>query len=48
VLELGQVAFAQEAISFLQRAASGQAQLLRQRPLPGGKLRSLRPRACGE
>jgi hypothetical protein len=33
-IELGEVAFAEEAIRLLQRTASGQAQLLRQTPLP--------------
>jgi hypothetical protein len=37
-IELGDVALAQEAIGLVQRTASGQAQLLRQAPLPGSEV----------
>jgi hypothetical protein len=37
-IELGEIAFAEKAIRFFQRGASGQPQLLRQPPLPGAEV----------
>src|SRR5439155_17304070 len=47
-IELGDVVFSEKSIGPFQSADPMQPQFLRQPPLPGAKVTSLRPRACGE